>query len=410
MAYKKFKFDPEEGFSDSSFYEDTPENPREILQRQHNQTRDYINSVIDTLNSKNEGSSGSESIMSPEIEGVNGDNVFEQIRDIKRQINDTAEAIIPDSSVTEEKLKDGAVTNSKIRDKEISTEKFKDDAKCPFAEETVNINGIKSSEYLPLRSIGFCGVLKELVCKEKLGSIYGKNYSSKRYIVKDSLIYSLDLISGEFEKFGDKILPNKYKLAVYDENTVYYSTYSKDDDDYIHINVFKYDKQYGDITEVADVKLFNVFFGSMNFYDIEVNETYFFIGAGKSLNGSYDNYYYKIPLEELSGSIKPQVYYSCSANLYAKDMFLFNGDLFLGNKIFKNTETEEILTVYDNIKSCDSYGNILTKSVTLPICDKETLLPKCADLYSLRDDIDGFVYENYLYALVEGYLFKTKIF
>jgi len=88
MAYKKFKFDPEEGFSDSSFYEDTPENPREILQRQHNQTRDYINSVIDTLNSKNEGSSGSESIMSPEIEGVNGDNVFEQIRDIKRQINE----------------------------------------------------------------------------------------------------------------------------------------------------------------------------------------------------------------------------------------------------------------------------------------------------------------------------------
>ena len=86
MAYNNFSFDPEAGFADTSFYEDTPQNPREILQRQHNQTRDFINSLVNTLNSDVEGSSGSESIMSPEIEGVAGTNVFEQIKDIKRQI------------------------------------------------------------------------------------------------------------------------------------------------------------------------------------------------------------------------------------------------------------------------------------------------------------------------------------
>ena len=84
MEYKKFKFEPEEGFLDGSFYEDTPSNPREILQRQHNQTRDYINQMVETLNSKTEGASGSESIKSPDIEGVMGENVFEQLKDIKR--------------------------------------------------------------------------------------------------------------------------------------------------------------------------------------------------------------------------------------------------------------------------------------------------------------------------------------
>lgn len=410
MAYEKFKFNPEEGFLDGSFYEDTPENPREILQRQHNQTRDYINSLIDTLNSKNEGSSGSESIMSPAIEGVNGENVYEQIKDIKRQMNDSYEAVIPDSSVSSEKIKNGAVTNEKIGDKEITTEKFKEDAVCPFADEVLKINGIASSEYLPLRSMGFFGGLKELVCAEKLESIKGKTVGNIRYIIIDSLLYTLNLDSGEFKKFGEQVLPSDCKFAVLDENTIYYSTYFNDGSGGIYVNVFKYDKEYGEEIRVATVKIFDIFSSTISFWDIDVNETHFFIGGGVAYRGTYTNYYYKIPIEELSGSVTPQIYYSTLADADATDFFLFGNDMFMGDLIFENTNTDNIIRTYSKIKSCDSYGNMLTKSMALPICDRETLLPKCADLYSLRSDIDSFLYENYLYALVEGYLFKTRIF
>ena len=46
MEFNEFKFDPEEGFLNSDYYEDTPAEPREILQRQHNQTKDFINKMF----------------------------------------------------------------------------------------------------------------------------------------------------------------------------------------------------------------------------------------------------------------------------------------------------------------------------------------------------------------------------
>ena len=47
MEFKKFNFDPPEGFRDSGYYEDTPVNAREVLQRQHDQVKDYINGMAE---------------------------------------------------------------------------------------------------------------------------------------------------------------------------------------------------------------------------------------------------------------------------------------------------------------------------------------------------------------------------
>ena len=113
MEYKKFKFEPEEGFLDSNFYEDTPSNAREILQRQHNQTRDFINGIVDRLNSENEGESGLESIKSPQIEGVYGNNGYEQIKDVKRQLNNVSLNEVPDGSINNMKLANASVTKDK---------------------------------------------------------------------------------------------------------------------------------------------------------------------------------------------------------------------------------------------------------------------------------------------------------
>ena len=137
MAFDKFSFDPEGGFLDSGYYEDTPADSREILQRQHNQTRDYINSVVEKLNSKKEGASGSESIASPVIEGLAGDNVFSQIKDMKRQLVNATGGELADGSVDNKKLAEKSVTSGKIAEGNITTEHFSQDATVPLQTKPI---------------------------------------------------------------------------------------------------------------------------------------------------------------------------------------------------------------------------------------------------------------------------------
>lgn len=406
MAYNKLKFDPEEGFLDSSFYEDTPENPRAILQRQHNQTRDYINSIVDTLNSSNEGSSGSESIMSPFIEGVNGNNVFEQIKDIKRQINDTAEGNIPDSSVSEAKIQNEAITNSKIKDGEISTEKLRNDLTAPFANDVININGKKASSYLPIKETGFSGGLKELFLKEPIKDIYGKIFNNKRYLIKDNFMHTLNLTDGTLEKIADINLSEETRFAVPDENTIIYtSRYTEDR--ILYFSIYKYDKKYEDVIKLGDISTVNSFFNPFVSYDIEADKDYLYIALRIQSQSLYYDYCYKIPFSEINETITPEVYFSCSSKSGDIYVLLLNNDLFFGRKILKNCSISDVIDIYSDILSCDTYGNILTANEYFPFCDFESGLPSYANMVPI--EINGFVHDNYLYALIEQYIFRTKL-
>ena len=155
------------GFEDSGFYEDSPSNSREILQRQHNQTRDYINSVVDRLNSKKEGESGSESIASPNIDGISGDNVFSQIKDIKRQLSDATAGTISDGSITSEKIASKAVDGSKISENAIESRHFRADATAPFAADANKLNGIDGKMFEPHLTTGNINVFKALPYRRK---------------------------------------------------------------------------------------------------------------------------------------------------------------------------------------------------------------------------------------------------
>lgn len=407
MEYKKFKFDPEDGFLDGNFYEDTPSDPREILQRQHNQTRDFINGIVDTLNSKTEGTSGSESVKSPDIAGVSGDNVYEQLKDIKRQINESAEAKIPDASVGEEKIKNEAITKAKIKDKEITSEKFKEDAVCPYANEPLHINGKESSYYVPIGNTASLFMFKELVTEEKFSQTYGKNYNGKRYFVKDGYFYTLDLKTGEINKYSETQVGNPDAFAVYSEDVIYYiiftNLYNK-----THLNLYKCETQYEDSILINSFEFHDTSKSSFNFIGMDICGEDMIIAKGSVGGGKDYNNVYKVSLNELDNKDNFFIYHSFENSYNNANVISCNNDFIVGNMLFKNGDKDQTREIYANVKSYDGKDLILTVDLNLPIADINTFNPRCAvmpvNLYN------SFLYDGFLYAYIEKYLFKTRIF
>ncbi len=406
MEYKKFKFDPEDGFLNEDFYEETPENSREILQRQHSQTRDYINLLVDTLNSQEEGKSGSESIKSPSIEGVFGNNVYEQLKDIKKQINESMEGVIPDGSVTEIKLSNEAVTGEKIAKGAVTTENMAEDTVAPYANEVKNINGISKENYLPVSLTGSPSFLKELFARDIPSDLYGKYFNDKRYMFKDNLLYTLQMKSGEFVKASDFKFPDNTRLIPTDGDFIY-AYLTKDSDDYIHIHIAKYLKEYDTGEELRDIKVYST---SRNpkILDIFIMDGYLYIGTVRVTSTKDYNYIYKIPEENIKGG-ELTVFYSKETDNLSNAFFPVDLDIVLGNMIFKNADTSNIVTLKDYALCEDGEGNIFMDNATLPVIDKNTYLPKCANFNTIRSSY-SFLYKNYIYVLAENYLFRTRLF
>lgn len=410
MAFNRFEFDPKDGFVDSDFYEDTPENAREILQRQHNQTRDYINHIVDTLNSDNLGISGSESIKSPAIEGVLGNDVFNQIKDIKRQINDVSLSSVPDGSITEEKMADKSVTCEKIRDGAITGEKFSPDAKIPMATETEYVNGILSKNYSPVYSNDSLGIIKNRVCDFKFSNTYGKIFNGKRYIIDDKKLKRFDIETGEVETVCEDEISEYSKIAVKNENEIYFANESIDDlSQYktFTINIYRYEEEYKESILVNTIRLFVTHGYDSGLVDMDIWEntlyfTTYYYGNRIDL--------YKIDLDKIKDTEDLSPYYSYNEeNHYYDNMQIRDGDLYVGTKVFLGREANNIKDIGANFVYCDSLNNLLVSHDSFIVIEKDTLLPKYIKTYNI-DITDAFIENNHLFIYIDGYLFKTRLY
>ncbi|MUT66011.1 hypothetical protein [Paenibacillus sp. NEAU-GSW1] len=84
------------------------------LDTQAEQLQAGLNGLIDTLLSAIAGNSGSENIGSAPITGVAGLTVFQQLTDLKAQVQAIVGDSIPTGSIETEMIQDGAVTTQKI--------------------------------------------------------------------------------------------------------------------------------------------------------------------------------------------------------------------------------------------------------------------------------------------------------
>ena len=411
MEYKKFKFEPEEGFLDSNFYEDTPSNAREILQRQHNQTRDFINGIVDRLNSENEGESGLESIKSPQIEGVYGNNGYEQIKDVKRQLNNVSLNEVPDGSINNMKLANASVTKDKIKDKEITSEKFSDSCVIPFSNDTKHINGIKASDYAPIRQAGSFDTFKEYVTKTDIYSLYGKTHNNIRYILYNKYMYSLNLLTKEFKKISDIVIDNSYKFFIGKDEKIYLLGYLSES--YIgaagitmynrYIGIFEYSIEYSELVLKSKIKV-----AGTTVYDqvcdVEFDGENIYVGLIK-LSSPVWHSLYKIKYEEMETLNEVSEIYAFYAprNDY---LFLAGDNLVFNNRIFKNCSTEEVEEIEYVVYGCDS-DMMLVKGSNVFAIDKDTLEPEI--IRTETTDDSGFMNNGYYYKIISGLIVKSRL-
>lgn len=404
MEYKRFDFDPQGGFLDSNFYEDTPANPREVLQRQHDQTRDYINNIVDTLNSDIEGESGIESIRSPEIEGVKGNNAYSQIKDIKKQLNEVSLSQVPDGSIGTDKLATGSVTNEKIKDGQISTNKFSSEACAPFSSDTKNINGISSEKYMPISQTGDIHFFKEYVCKCDLSSLHGKIYDNKRYILSKNYLYFIDLITGSCDKVSDIFLTTDSKYFFDKTGQIYVVQFSCVSS-VTTISIFHYNTEYNELILIKEFTI-NKYYASL--VDVIYDGQNMYFGLSSNSSTSLFNFnLYRVKTEDLTNwETLEELYYFQSSN---EALLFFAGeDVVYVDKMFKNGNADEVITLQDAPYEYDS-GRFLYYNRNVIMRDKNTLEPVL-----IVDDVPSkyyyFVHKDYFYRLLGGYVVKTRLF
>ncbi|MBE7028842.1 MAG: hypothetical protein E7405_01180 [Ruminococcaceae bacterium] len=402
MEFKKFKFDPEGGFLDGDFYEDTPANAREILQRQHNQTKDFINSVIDTLNCNKEGESGGEFIKSPDIEGVKGDNLFTQIKDVKRQLNDIALNNVPDGSIDEYKLKNESVTRGKIKNGEITTEKFSPDSVAPLSSDTLNINNIPSSHYLPIEKMGDINTYKDYIGPYTLSTIWGKTKGNKHYVKSGKNLYEVNLENGETIKISEEEFNN-------------YNTYYIDNDDNIvmvkltvvsgegTLEFFKYNREDNEFNFYNSITVFPKQGDNYLVYDANTDENDIYI-VFTNLSES-TCYLYKINVSD-----KELESYEILGSFSKKEDFkiLFTDeDIILGEKIIKNKDFNQMITLNYRVIGYDNGNLLIINSYVLVLSDK-TYIPKVMTV-AKNENFNFFLKDNFLYKRIGDHLVKTRL-
>ena len=409
MEYKKLQFDPEAGFLDSSFYEDTPDSPREILQRQHNQTRDFINSIVDTLNSSKEGESGIESIKSPQIEGVRGNNVYEQLKDIKSQMNFMALENIPDGSVDENKLAVASVTNEKIKDGEITSEKFSPDAISPYADDVKNINGYPSDMYLPVSEAGTLSTFKNYMGRLSVNTLKGKTVGHIRYILSGKSVVAVNLIDGTEETVLDDTLETGEAFSADTNGNIYTVKYFIEESKG-KISIYKHNREYGQKTCLNTIKVIehSTEAGQYEMCDIVINKGFVYIGLKTRYNVSSRIYkLFKINTEDIvnTDSLSEIMIFETD-----KMPFLISSgdDIIYGDRMFKNGENTDVEILEVSVFDCFD-SKFLVYNSYIYIWDKNTGLPLVIN-DSINKNYDFLLYNNYIYKVIDKNLVRSRIF
>jgi len=409
VEFKKFNFSPEEGFCDSTFYEDTPGNPREILQRQHNQTRDFINSLVDKLNNSNEGESGIEMIKSPPIEGVSGNNPYSQIKSIKTQLDSVALKEVPDHSIGEEKIKDNSISKEKIKDGEVTSEKLSPDTVAPFSEEALNLNSIPSEKFSPVFLSSSIGVYKECLGKADINYVLkGKNYGNKRYLNTDGTITSLNLENGDIETFA-VISDITFKDFIVDEDERLYLFNSSYSSSKYRLWIYVYNPEYKICELYKTVDLNSVSSSGYEIYKADFNKDYIYILLAYRSTGTCHYYLYEIKRAELDNSDEvDSVGYTSFSD--AREAFLGCNDntVIFGNKAVVKRDFENVLKLDFTVKGISS-GNVFSEGSSILVRDAKNFQPKllvCDNLASFT----GFLWKDFIYAYIGGYIAKGRIF
>ncbi len=408
MEFKKFVFSPEDGFLNSDFYEDTPENPREILQRQHNQTREFINSVVDKLNSPIEGESGIEMIKSPQIEGVYGDNAYSQIKSIKKQLDDIALKEIPDNSLGEDKLKNDSISSGKIKDGAITTSKFSFDATVPYSNEALNINGVAADKFQPVFNSSTIGVYKE--CLGQVKSAYfleGKTFGNKRYLNSEGIISNINLETGE-EEIVATISDISFTDFIVDEEENIYLFKSAYTGGKHKLKVYQYKEEYGICTLIKEITVNSLPSSSYGLYKTVLNKDYIYILMANRTTSVSHYYLYEIKREELTDTEETDgvgytkfsdmrdIFFGCDENI------IIFGDMAIYNRDFENA-------VKLNFTADDlSGGYIYSEGSNILLRNASDLTPKIIVCDNLKSFI-GFIWNGYIYTYTGGYLARGRI-
>lgn len=399
------------GFEDSGFYEDSPSNSREILQRQHNQTRDYINSVVDRLNSKKEGESGSESIASPNIDGVSGDNVFSQIKDIKRQLSDATAGTISDGSITSEKIASKAVDGSKISENAIESRHFRADATAPFAADANKLNGIDGKMFEPHLTTGNINVFKDRVCDSKIYTLNGKTHKDFRYINNGSgKILKLSLTDGSLSEYLDVSLYGTDFRFDFDENDDLYIVFPKVRNSSRFGDFYKYSG--GELYSVSAVKLSSDTTYVDSISDITIHNGILYIAF--VVSGTYTSaYIYKISLSELKNTSEASPFFLKKIETYHSywPLFFKDNDLYFYNCRLINADENNFTKYafafigYDDKRFLVSHKNYYLLEENFLPCGVKT----STDSFSKFSNF-GFIYKNYLYCLIDEYVFRSRLY
>lgn len=413
MEYKKLKFSPEEGFLDSSFYEDTPENSREILQRQHNQTRDFINGIVDRLNCENEGESGLESIKSPQIEGVYGNNGYEQIKDVKRQLNNVVLNEVPDGSITDIKLAEASVTKDKIKDKEITSEKFSDTCVVPCSNDTKHINGIKASDYTPISATGSFDTFKEYVTKTDISSLFGKTHNNIRYVFYNGYMHSLNLLTKEFKRLADIQIDQSMKFFIGKDGKIYFLGFSGGSSSDSYFSIYEYNLEYSELILKNKIKITATPISITHICGVDCDEEFVYIGLMTQSSSTSKNWHFlfKIKFDELETKTEIGEIYAFQD--YQSDFFFLAGDDLAwsstsnSSRLFKNCDIEEILKLEYKVYAYDN-GNLLVYNSNVFLIDKETMEPKIVRTEK-STDISWFMHNGYYYKVISGFIVKSRL-
>ncbi len=410
MAFNEFKFEPEEGFLDSSFYENSPSDSRAILQRQHNQTRDYINDVVDKIKSTREGESGSEHIGSPKIDGLDGENVFSQIKDMKRQLEYASAGNLSDSSIKEAMLSKACVTGEKIASEAIDTSHFKKDAVCPVSNDTKNINGMPSDLYQPIVKAGSWGNFKERVSDNKIASIHGKNRNGIRYFYGDNgKILKLDISNGEITEYLDFSSYSTDFKFTFDNNGIPYLGYLSKADSILYINLYKYEEEFVFLNKIQLGHYSN---WATYFNDIEIYNDLLYIAYSES--GNYSSVYlYRVALEQITelSSLTPFISKRTDTAESRKRIIFVNGDLCFSYFRLKNCSEKDVIEYPWTIIEYED-GKMLVKHDYYILIDENFLPCQTANYVMVNNDFiaKAFIYDRHFYMITGEYLFRSRIY
>ncbi len=127
MAFTQMEFDPADGLANETSYPATPESEAEAraqIQTPLNQLREALNGLMAELENAVTESSGAENIGSAAIAGVSGLTLYDQLADLKTQIDAVVSGGLTDNIIENNHLSDDCVTGAEIANDSIDSEHY----------------------------------------------------------------------------------------------------------------------------------------------------------------------------------------------------------------------------------------------------------------------------------------------